>query len=243
MDTTSIIGSFAIILLAAFTHAGFQLSISVLTLLSGHALGRNTAHLRLMRLTSGFIIGAGVMTVLLLSTIAYVLQSAMPSITPAAIWAGYSGAVIGVGLSVTFFYYSVGPGTSLWIPRSFARYLTDRSKATKQSTETFGLGLTSIASELLFTFAPLSVAALVLIRLSPDLQLLGILFYAFVSLLPLLVVGLLIGGGHKLSNIQRWRESNKRFLQFASASGLMILGLYIYVDQVMSTTVLALGVN
>lgn len=39
----------------------FQLSVSVLTLLSGHALGRKTAHARLLRLTGGFIIGAGVM--------------------------------------------------------------------------------------------------------------------------------------------------------------------------------------
>lgn len=243
MGNLDIFSSFAIILLAALTHASFQLSVSVLTLLSGHALGRKTAHLRLLRLTSGFIVGAGVMTVLLISTIAYVQQAAMPSTTPAIIWAAYSGGVVGVGASVWLFYWRKETGTSLWIPRGFARYLSDRSKATRTSAETFGLGLTSVIGELLFAFAPIAISSLVLIRLSPSLQLLGILLYASVSLLPLLIVGLLIGGGHKLSDIQRWRETNKRFLQFAAGSGLLVLGAFVYVQQVVVTSVSAMGGN
>lgn len=237
-DTTS---SFAIILLAALTHASFQLSISVLTLLSGHALGRKTAHLRLLRLTGGFILGAGVMTILVVSFIAYLLQTLMPSATPGIVWAAYSGGVVGVGISVWLFYWRHEPGTSLWIPRGFARYLADRSKATKNSAETFGLGLTSIIGELLFTLAPIAVSALVLIRLPLAEQLLGVLLYAGVSLLPLLTVGLLIGGGHKLSDIQRWREANKRFLQFAAGGGLLILGAFVYVQQVVTTAAMATG--
>jgi hypothetical protein len=240
LDTFS---SFAIILLAALTHASFQLSVSVLTLLSGHALGRKTAHMRLLQLTGGFIIGAGVMTVLLISFAAYLLQTILPVSTPSLVWAGWSGGVVGVGISVWLFYYRGEKGTSLWIPRLFADYLAARSKATKNSAETFGLGLTSIIGELLFAFAPLAISALVLIRLSPELQLLGILLYAGVSLLPLLIVGILIGGGHKLSDIQRWRETNKRFLQYSAGSGLLILGAYVYVQQVMVTSVAALGVQ
>jgi hypothetical protein len=243
MGNFDIISSFAIIVLAALTHASFQLSISVLTLLSGHALGRKTAHMRLLRLTSGFIGGAAVMTILLLTTVAYIMLTIMPGTTPPIIWAAYSGGVVGVGISVWLFYWQDKRGTSLWIPRGFARYLSDRSKVTKNSAETFGLGLTSIVGELLFAIAPIAVSALVLIRLSPELQLLGILLYAAVSLLPLLVVGLLIGGGHKLSNIQQWRESNKRFLQFAAGSGLLILGAYVYVEQVLTVGVAAMGVK
>lgn len=237
-DTAS---SFAIILLAALTHASFQLSISVLTLLSGHALGRKTAHLRLLRLSGGFMLGAGVMTILMVSFVAYLLQMLLPATTPAIIWAAYSGGVIGVGVSVWLFYWRREPGTTLWIPRSFARHLADRAKATKNSAETFGLGLTSIIGELLFTFAPIAISALVLIRLSPEEQLLGILLYAGVSLLPLLVVGLLIGGGHKLSDIQRWREANKRFLQFVAGGGLIILGVFVYVQQVVVTAMSVTG--
>jgi predicted membrane protein len=243
MANFDILTSFAIIAFAALTHAGFQLSISVLTLLSGHALGRKTAHLRLMRLTAGFISGAAAMTVLLLSFASFVFTTVMPTVTPLLLWAGCTGAVVGVGVSVWLFYWRHEQGTTLWIPRGLANYLAGRSKATKNAAETFGLGLTSMTAELLFTFAPILVASLVLIRLSPSLQLLGILLYTAISLLPLLIVGLLIGGGHKLSDIQRWREANKHFLQFAAGGGLLVLGAFVYVQQVMATAVAALGGN
>jgi len=241
MANFDLLTSFAIIAFAALTHAGFQLSISVLTLLSGHALGRKTAHLRLMRLTGGFIGGAAAMTILLLSFTSFVLLRLLPDSTPLLLWAACTGAVAGVGLSVWLFYWRHEQGTALWIPRAFANYLSGRSKATKNAAETFGLGLTSMTAELLFTFAPILVASLVLIRLSPAYQLLGILLYTAISLLPLLIVGLLIGGGHKLSDIQRWRETNKRFLQFAAGSGLLVLGAFVYVQQVMATAAAALG--
>jgi cytochrome c biogenesis protein CcdA len=83
----------------------------------------------------------------------------------------------------------------------------------------------------------------VLIRLDPTTQLLGVLAYSGISLLPLLVVSLLISGGKRLSRIQKWRESNKRFLQFAAGSGLVILGVYIYVEQVITVNVIAMGLQ
>jgi len=239
MNDFDLASSLAIVLLAAACHASFQLSISMLTLLSGHALGRQTAHLRLMRLVGSFILGAGIMTVLLLSFIALILGVLLPAKTPLPVWAAYAGGVIGVGVSVWLFYFRREPGTTLWVPRSFARFLGDRAKATKNSAEAFGLGLTSIISELLFAFAPIAIAALVLVQLEPKWQLIGILLYAGVSLLPLLIVGILIGGGHKLSRIQQWREANKNFLQFVAGSGLIVLGAYIYVERVLATAIAA----
>jgi hypothetical protein len=53
----------------------------------------------------------------------------------------------------------------------------------------------------------------------------------------LLIVNGLIGSGHKISSIQKWRENNKRFLQFAAGSGLLILGCYLYVDKVVAVSV------
>jgi len=128
---------------------------------------------------------------------------------------------------------------SLWLPRGLARYLSDRTKATKQSAEAFGLGLSSVVAELLFVFVPILVSALVLIELSPAWQLAGIGLYTALSLAPLLAINAMIGSGHKISRIQRWREDNKRFLQFASGGGLLVLGFYVYVDQVLTPTVLA----
>jgi len=233
--------SFAIIIFAALIHASFQLSVSMLTLLSGHAIGSKAAHGRLLKLTNGFFFGVAVMTMLLLSFTALVFQHAFGAHIPLVAWAISCGLLLGLGVAVWAFYYRREEGTSLWLPRGMARYLSDRTKATKQTAEAFGLGLSSVMAELIFIIAPIIISALVLIKLEPLWQLAGILAYTLVSLLSLAIVNGLIGSGHKLSRIQKWREQNKRFLQFAAGSGLLILGFYVYVDQVVSTTAFAYG--
>ena len=231
MDIAS---SLAIVTLAALIHASFQLSVSVLTLLSGHAIGARTSQARVMRLTFGFVSGVGVMTLLALSFISLVFLHVFGKEAPQFVWAIVCGLLIGVGLAVWFFYYRREKGTSLWIPRSFARHLSDRSKATKSGAEAFSLGLTTVISELLFIAAPMIISALVLIQLPGYWQLIGIAIYSVISLLTLFSIWVLIGSGHKLSSIQKWREDNKHFLQFAAGGALTVLGFFVYVCKIVS---------
>jgi hypothetical protein len=229
-------GSLAIIVLAALVHASFQLSVSVLTLLSGHAIGAKHSQAKVLRLTTSFVGGAGIMTLFILTFVSFLLTRVVGSSTPEYLWAIGSGLLMGVGIAVWAFYYRRQKGTSLWIPRSMAKYLSDRTKATKQSTEAFGLGLSSVIGELIFIAAPIVISALVLIHLQPIWQLVGVVIYTVISLFSLVVVWVLIGSGHTLSRIQRWREENKYFLQFAAGSGLLVLGFFVYVNQVLGPT-------
>ncbi len=233
----NIASSLAIIALAALIHASFQLSVSVLTLLGGHAIGAKQSQAKVLRLITSFVFGVGVMTVLLLSFVSLVLQNIFGSQTPQIVWAIGCGLLLGVGIAVWLFYYRRTKGTSLWIPRPIASYLHERTKATGRSVEAFSLGLTSVLGELIFVIAPLAISALVLIQLAPVWQLVGIATYSVISLLSLTIVWVLIGSGHKLSHIQEWREANKYFLQFAAGSGLVILGFYVYVAEVLGSTV------
>ena len=231
------IASFAIIIFAALIHASFQLSVSMLTLLSGHAIGRRTKHSKLLRFTCSFLTGVGLMVLLLVSFGAFIGRHLFPDGNiPLLVWAASAGLLIGLGVAVWSFYYRHEKGTSLWLPRGIARYLADRTKATKSSAEAFGLGLSSGIGELIFTLAPMAIAILVLIQLEPMWQLVAIATYTFVSLLSLMIVYVLVGGGHKLSRIQKWREKNKRFLQFTAGAGLLILGFYVYVEKVIAIT-------
>jgi len=234
MDIAS---SLAIVTLAALIHASFQLSVSVLTLLSGHAIGTKTSQARVLRLTFGFVSGVGVMTLLTLSFISLVFLHLFGPNAPQYIWAIACGLLVGVGLAVWFFYYRHEKGTTLWIPRSFARHLSDRSKATKHSAEAFSLGLTSVLSELLFIAAPMIISALVLIQLPGMWQLVGIAIYSVISLMTLFSIWVLISSGHKLSGIQKWREDNKHFIQFAAGGALAVLGFFVYVTKIMSDIV------
>jgi len=229
-----IVSSLAIVTLAALIHASFQLSVSVLTLLSGHAISAKHSQARVSRLTASFVGGVGVMTLLALSFISLLFLNLIGTSAPDFIWAIACGLLMGVGLAVWFFYYRRDRGTTLWIPRSFARHLSERSKATKHSTEAFSLGLTSVLSELLFIAAPMIISALVLVQLPGGWQLVGIGIYSIVSLITLLSVWVLIGSGHRISEIQKWREKNKHFLQFSAGSAVIVLGFFVYVSKVVS---------
>jgi hypothetical protein len=229
------LSALAIVVLAALIHASFQLSVSVLTVLSGQAIGAKKPTAKVMRLTSSFVAGSGVMTVLLLSLIALVVLHLFGPHTPLLVWAIACGLMIGVGVAVWAFYYRHDKGTTLWIPRSVARYLSNRTKVTDEAAEAFALGLMSVLCELLFIFAPLFISALVLVQLDGTWQLVGILIYAVISLITLFSVWVSIGSGHKLSEIQRWREANKHFLQFAAGAGLIILGVFTYVYEILGS--------
>lgn len=229
--------SLAIVALAALIHASFQLSVSVLTLLGGHAIGAKRSPANVLRMITAFVAGSGVMTVLLLSFTSLILLHLFRGYTPMVAWASACGLLVGIGIAVWSFYYRRERGTSLWVPRSFARYLSERTKATQHSSEAFGLGLSSVIGELLFIAAPIIISSLVLIQLPSDWQLVGIGLYTIVSLLSLGIVWMLIGSGHRLSSIQKWRESNKYFLQFVAGSGLIILGLFVYVSTVVSSSI------
>lgn len=234
------LATFAVIAFAALIHASFQLSVSVLTLLSGHAIGKKNAHHRLMHLTGSFVGGVALITLLLVATAVLLFTPGYITVSPLT-WSVVSGLLIGVGIAVWVFYYRRDVGTTLWIPRQFARFLSDRTKATKGGSEAFSLGVTSVLSELLFVIAPLAAAALAISTLPANIRWAGIALYVVLSLLSLAIVAALVGGGHTLGAIQRWREQNKHFLQFAAGSGLLVLGLYMYVSQVVSASAIGTG--
>ena len=232
----------AIILLSAAIHASFGLSVSMLTLMSGHALGKRTASRRVLRLSSAFGLGTMTMIMLVVSLLALFIANLFPEGTPQIVWSAVCGLMAGLGVAVWAFYYRHRQkGTVLWLPRSLANYLSSRSRATKDPAEAFGLGLSSVVAELLFTLAPMLLTALLLVRLDTPLQISGLILYSLIASLPLLIITMLVGGGHSLSKIQRWREQNKRFMQFAAGSALIILGGMLYVDTVLSQSLLPTG--
>lgn len=229
----------AIILLAGLVHASFQLGISVMTIMSGHAFGKKSAHRRVTALTSAYSFGSALMIMLLLSLSAFIVQNLAPHGIPAIGWGIISGVAIGTGVAVWAFYFQYRKsGTTLWIPRHIADYLTTRAKATTMPVETFNLGMMVVLAELVFALTPLIITAFVLASLPVPAQLLGLVLYVVIASAPHFIITALIGGGRSTARIQRWRETNKRFIQFAAGSALLILGGYIYIDVVVARLML-----
>jgi hypothetical protein len=223
----------ALILLAGLIHASFALSVSMLTLMSGHAMGRKAAHTRVLALSAGFVLGVMSMVALLLSFLVLFALSAWPNGTPTLVWSGLSGLMVGVGVVVWTFYYKRGQrarnGTMLWLPRAMATFISKRARQTTSPAESYSLGMVSVIAELLFLIAPLALTSLLIVRLDPGIQLAALLIYTLIAASPLLLITALVGGGrHSLAQLQRWREHNKRFLQFAAGSALIVLGGFLY---------------
>lgn len=236
-----IITSLATIALAGLIHASFQLSISTLTLLGSRAIGARVSRVRLLKLVGGFALGAVLMTLLLVSSTALLLQDIFNTTVPSLIWSVGCGLLLGLCVSIWIFYYRREPGTSLWIPRGLARYLMQRTKSTRVTAEAFSLGMTSVVAEILFIIGPLFVTGLLLIELDPALQLAGIALYGLASLLPFICVAMLISSGYSIAKIQRWRTNNKGFLQFIAGCGLIVLAFCLYVNEVSSSAALPTG--
>lgn len=230
-----IIIAFSVIALAALIHTSFQLGISLVTLLSNHATGKKLSGKRVLRLVGSFLGGAMVMTALLIASFSYVASILYKDGVPASVWEFITGALAVVGIGVWIFYYRRGDGTSLWLPRSLARHLSTRVQATTYSAESFSLGLTGVLAEIIFLFIPVSAASLAIISLPVAWQPIGLITYVVIASFSLFTICALIGSGRKLSQIQEWRESNKRFLQFVAGFGLFVLSGYIYVNQVIAT--------
>lgn len=231
MDITT---AFSIIGLAALIHASFQLGVSMVTLLSGHAVGKKFSSRRVVRLVGSFFLGTVVMTALILSIICDIVGAVFQYATPTSIWTTLTLAMVVVGLVIWVCYYRRGPGTLLWVPRGMAKFLHTRIHATRDSAEAFSLGLTSVLAELFFIITPAAAATLAIVSLPASLQLLGAATYVVLASFGMFTVTIFISSGHNISQLQRWRETNKRFLQFTGGSALIILACYMYVTMVMS---------
>lgn len=219
---------------AVFVHACFQLSVSVLTLLSSHSIGRRLPNGRLFNLNFWYI--AGVVTMISgLQLGAIALQRTLMTYDAPLTTALTFGVIPFIALVMVLFYYRRGRGTQLWIPRATADYLTTRAKKTKSSVESFALGMTTAVAELPFALAPLALVAFTLQGVSTDRWAAWSLIYALAVSTPLIFVAFYISSGHKLSSLQRWREEAKNYLKWTSAIMLLLLTIYL--------TVLQLGVT
>lgn len=229
MDTLT---TLSVITLAALMHASFQLSVSMITLLSSHSAGNKRSPRHTTALVFSFLAGTMTMTMLLVSSLAYVASTSFGRNVPSVAWAVVCGLMIGLGIAIWAFYYRRQAGTALWIPRGMARFLLQRTKATRWLAESYSLGLVSVVGEVLFVIVPSTAAALALLYLPRHLQLPALLWYVLIASCGTALVAVLTSAGHHISSIQRWREDNKRFLQFIAGSGFLVLGAFIYANIV-----------
>ena len=219
-------------LVVLFVHATFQLGISVLTLLSGHSLARQRSQSKTMRLDVGYILGSWLMNCLLLFCLLQLIQP-IARAEETWVWVLVAIATSVVSIAVMLAYYRRGRGTMLWIPRPFASYLVLRARKTRNSVEAAALGMMTVLAELPFTLVIMVVIALLGGYLDLYEQFILAAVYALLVSLPLVLIIIMLGGGHRLSDVQRWRESNKTFMQYSAGLGMLAIAFYVIVFRLL----------
>ena len=201
--------------------------------MSGHALGKKQSHYRLTGLVASFVLGVFCITMLLILASVYGVKLMLYyGVSEFLIWAASFAEMIVTGVAVWLFYFRPGSGTALWVPRAMADFLARRSKKTSSNAEAFALGMASVAGELVFLVGPLTVTAISVALMPTSIQIAGIGLYFLVAVLPLVIIFTAIKNRFKIIKIQKWREENKKFIQFIAGSAMVILGFYIYATEI-----------
>jgi len=217
---------FGTILLAALVHASLQLGLGALLLLYHASLGKHIKK-KTKQLASNYILGVTLLTVLIVSTAAFITGTITSSSLSVETLAIIVGILLMLAIIIWFFYYRTRRSTELWLPKSVARYIGTRAKLTESNTEAFSLGMLSSLAEIPFSIVLMILAGNSILGLPINLQIFAVLLYTFIAILPLFILRFSIRRGNTVVDVQKWRMKNKEFLKVMTGVGFMTLALFI----------------
>jgi len=224
--------SLGIVLLSAFAYASLQVNLGCFLLLYHSSVGKHI-RAKTRTLATSYLAGVSIFIVLCLAAAGFVLLEFFNSAL--SLWqiSALAGGLVAASLLIWLVYYRFGGATELWLPESVKKFLYSRAKSTNNPVESFSLGLVSCFAELPFSIILFCISANSLLSLPSQYQFAGICFFAFISILPLLILRLCLRKGSSIVSIQRWRTKNKLFLRILSGTLFLCLGIFIFVFEVM----------
>ena len=224
--------SVSTIILAAIVHALLQLSLGCLLLLYHASKGKHIAK-KTRGLVRSYVFGIGALTFLGVCAMCYLILH---------IWEGPLAAewltiIVGILAVLTFmvwlFYYRWGRKSSeLWLPRTVARFIDGRAKSTDSRVEAFSLGILTCFAELPFSLILFVVAANSVLELPTAFQVLMVLVYAIVTIIPTIILCCNLRTGKTIVEVQRWRVRHKNFLRVVTGLGFLALAIFIFAFRI-----------
>lgn len=223
---------FAEVFLAAVIHATLQLGLGSLLLLYHASLGKHVRK-KTRSLVGSYISGLGALVFLGVAATAFLLDRYFGKSLYAEELLIVVGMLIALAIAVWAIYYRRGKSTELWLPRTVARFIDRRAKETNSNTEAFSLGVLTSLAEMPFTLVLIVVAANSLLGLPALYQLLAVVMYTIIAILPLVIARFAIRKGNTVVDIQRWRVKHKTFLKIITGVGFLMLGLFVFAFEVL----------
>lgn len=217
----------AIIFLAGLIQSSLQLSFGALILLYHSSISKHYKKTT-RRLSRSYVIGCGVMSFLSVGCTAFLISVLNQGAMSTRGLIILIGALLASALIMWFFYFRKGDRTELWLPRSFARFISGRARKTNDPIEAFSLGVVSSFAEMPISIALYIVSANAILQLSGSLQIIGLVVFALLAIMPLVVLKIRMKTGRNVVDIQRWRVANKAFLKVISGFGFITLATTIF---------------
>ena len=221
-----------IVFLSALVHATLQLNLGSLLLLYHSSLGKHIKKTT-RSLVGHFIAGSALLIFLGLSSACFLFAILFGKSLPLELLSVLVGITFSLAIIVWFTYYKIGKTTELWLPRNIARFINSRASTTESPIEAFSLGMMICFAELPFTFVLSLISANAIIELPQNFEIIALLLYVLISILPLLLLRIFIRSGKTVAEIQRWRTKNKTFLRIVSGIGFCLLGFFLFVFKIL----------
>ena len=216
----------ATIVLVGIVQASLQLSLGGLILLYHASMGRHRRR-KTRYLARNYIFGAAIISFLAVCALSYLISAIFNGALRTESLVICVGLFLASAFVMWLFYYRRGQNTELWLPRSFARYIQRRAKSTNDGIEAFSLGTLSSFAEMPLSIALYFVVANCILTISAQYQIVTVIGYTILSILPLLILRLRIRTGQNVVQIQKWRVHNKAFARVISGSGFLVLAAFV----------------
>ena len=184
-------------------------------------------------LAKSYIWGAGAINLLAVGTCCYFISHIFVGKMNTTWLLITIGALLATSIVMWALYYRNQGSTELWLPRSFVRYIRRKSREVNDDISAFSLGMLSAFAEMPISIALYIVAGNAIVQMSENYQIVTLLGYALLSVLPMFVLKLRIKSGSSVVAAQRWRLKNRGFTQVTSGAGFLVLGLFILAFWVM----------
>ncbi len=226
MEIQTLLLTFGVIILSALAQSSMQLSTGVFLLLYRESAGRYLKK-KTKNLLSNYIVGYIFLTSLLLTSICYALMVLFGGNLTILCLTILICLIFSLAICVWFFYYKTNRSTELWLPKSIIRYIRKRAANSSSNIEAFSLGVLSVVAELPFILALMLVSADSFLKLPALWQIVMILTYTAISVMPLVVLKLSIRHGKTAAEIQKWRLDNLDFTKLISSILFITLGLFL----------------
>lgn len=228
----SFLVDFSIIILSAIVYASLQLNMGGLLLLYHSSLGKHITK-KTRALASNFTLGAMLMILLGLMTVAFVILGFFGGRLGLTEMSLMIGILFSLAILAWVFYYKTGKTTELWLPRSVTKFINERARKTGSRVEAFSLGMLTSLAEFPFSAVLVILAANAFLRLSPVLQIVAILVFTTIAVSPLILCRFFVRRGKTIVKIQKWRVKNKNFLRVFVGAGFFVLGIFLVAFKLM----------